>query len=125
MLKVKGRLRLALDSKLKNASVGTLAPTVFYVVVGVLFLILLPIANYPPHIGLTGTVSLIAAYGLFTKRWWALRLVIALFLVAVTISLYTLYFTLLTNWLVSGGLIVYVVLSLYFMYYTYTRTQKQ
>ena len=124
MLKVKGRIRVALGSKLKNVSVGTLVPVVFYGVVGVLFLVLLPIANYPPHIGLTGIVSLIAAYGLFTKRWWALRLVIALFLVAATISLYTLYFTLLNNWLVSVGLIVYVLLSLYFMYYTYTRRNK-
>ena len=115
---------MALDSKLKNGSVGTLAPIVFYVAVGVLFLVLLPIANYPPHIGLTGIVSLIAAYGLFTKRWWAVRLVVALFLVAATISLYTLYFTLLSNWLTSVGLIVYLLLSLYFMYYTYTRRNK-
>src|SRR4030066_1990673 len=125
MLKVKGRLCVALDSKPKNMSGGTLAPVVFYGVVGLLFLVLVPIANYPPHIGLTGIVSLIAAYGLLTKRWWALRLVVALFLVAATISLYTLYFTLLSNWLISVGLIAYVVLSLYFMYHTYTRRQKQ
>ena len=124
MLKVKGRLRVALDSKPKNMSVGTLAPVVFYGVVGVLFLVLLPIANYPPHIGLTGVVSLIAAYGLFTKRWWALWLVVALFFVAATISLYTLYFTLLTNWLIGVGLTAYILLSLYFMYYTYTRRNK-
>ena len=124
MLKVKGRFRVALDSKLKNASVGTLAPVIFYGVVGVLFLVLLPIANYPPHIGLTGVVSLIAAYGLFTKRWWALWLVVALFFVAATISLYTLYFTLLTNWLIGVGLTAYILLSLYFMYYTYTRRNK-
>src|SRR4030065_195983 len=118
MLKVKGRFRVALDSKLKNVSVGNLAPVVFYGVVGVLFLVLLPIANYPPHIGLTGIVSLIAAYGLFAKRWWALWLVVALFLMAATISLYTLFFTLLSNLLVSLGLILYLLLSLYFMYYT-------
>jgi hypothetical protein len=121
MLKVKGRVHVALSSKLKNVSVGTIAPIVFYSVVGVIFLVLLPIANYPPHIGLTGFVSLIAAYGLFTKRWWALWLVVALFFVAATISLYTLYFTLLSNWLTSVGLIAYLLLSLYFMYYTYTR----
>ena len=124
MLKVKGRLRVAVSSKLKNVSLGTLAPVAFYGVAGILFLVLLPIANYPPHIGLTGIASLIAVYGLLTKRWWALRLVVALFLVAATISLYTLYFTLLSNWLVSVGLIVYVLLSLYFMYCTYTRRNK-
>ena len=124
MLKVKGRLRVALVSKLKDISLGTLVAIIFYIVVGVIFLILLPIANYPPHIGLTGVVSLIAADGLFTKRWWALWLVVALFFVAATISLYTLYFILLSNLLVSVGLIVYALLSLYFMYYTYTRREK-
>ena len=124
MLKVKGRLRVALVSKLKDISLGTLVAIIFYIVVGVIFLILLPIANYPPHIGLTGVVSLIAAYGLFTKRWWALWLVVALFFVAATISLYTLFFILLSNLVVSVGLIVYLVLSLYFMYYTYTRRNK-
>ena len=124
MLKVKGRLRVALVSKLKDLSLGPLAAIVFYIAVGVIFLVLLPIANYPPHIGLTGIVSLIAAYGLFTKRWWALWLVVALFFVAATISLYTLYFILLSDLLSSVGLIVYLVLSLYFMYYTYTRRNK-
>ena len=69
-------------------------------------------------------VSLIAAYGLVTKRWWALWMVVALFFVAATISLYTIFFILLSNLLVSVGLIVYLVLSLYFMYYTYTRRNK-
>jgi hypothetical protein len=109
---------VSLGSRFKNASIGTLAPVAFYGVAGILFLVLLPLANYPPHLGLTGIMSLIAAYGLFTKRTWAKWLVVALFFVATTISLYTLYFVLLSNWLVSLGLLVYAVLTWYFTYYT-------
>jgi SNF family Na+-dependent transporter len=104
-------------SQLKNLNIGTLAPSIFYAATGIIFFILLPIASYPPHIGLTGVMSLITAYGLYTKRRWAKWLVGALFFVATTISLYTVYFTLLTNVLVSLGLIVYAVFTWYFTYY--------
>jgi hypothetical protein len=104
-------------SKLKNANIGTLAPIVFYAVVGALFLILLPIANFPPHIGLTGVMSLITAYALFKRRAWAKWLVAAIFFVATTMSLYTVYFILLSNWVVSLSMIVYAVLTWYFTYY--------
>jgi len=104
-------------SKLKNANIGTLAPIVFYAVVGALFLILLPLADFPPHIGLTAVMSLITSYALFTKRAWAKWLVAAIFFVATTMSLYTVYFILLSNWFVSLSMIVYAVLTWYFTYY--------
>jgi hypothetical protein len=104
-------------SKLKNINMGTLAPIIFYAATGIIFLILLPLANYPPHIGLTAVMSLITAYGLYTKRRWAKWLVGALFFVATTISLYTVYFILLSNVLVSIGLIAYAVITWYFTYY--------
>ena len=105
-------------SALKNASLTTLAPVAFYATAGIVFLVLLPLAGFPPHIGLTGVVSLITAYALFTKRRWATWLVVILFFVATTISLYTLYFIILSNWLASLGLILYAVLTWYFTYYT-------
>jgi SNF family Na+-dependent transporter len=105
-------------SILKNASISTLAPVAFYAAAGIAFLILLPLAGYPPHIGLTGVMSLITAYALFTKRRGATWLVVILFFVATTISLYTLYFILLSNWLASLGLIAYAVLTWYFTYYS-------
>jgi hypothetical protein len=108
-------------SKLKNANLGTLAPIAFYAVTGIVFLILLPLANFPPHIGLTAVMSLITAYGLFTKRSWAKWLVAALFFVATTMSLYTVYFILLSNLLVSVAMIVYAVLTWYFTYYAFIK----
>ena len=102
---------------LKNADMGKLAPIIFYTVVGAIFLVLLPIANFPPHIGLTAVMSLITAYALFTKRAWAKWLVAAIFFVATTLSLYTVYFILFSNLFVSLGMIVYAVLTWYFTYY--------
>lgn len=105
-------------STFKNASVGTLAPVAFYAAAGIIFLVLLPLSGFPPHVGLTGIASLITAYALLTKRRWATWLVVILFFVATTISLYTLYFILLSNWLASLGLVVYAVLTWYFTYYS-------
>jgi hypothetical protein len=102
---------MSFASKLKTAGIQTLAPVAFYVAAGIIFLILLPLANFPPHIGLTGILSLVTAYGIFKKRFWALWLVVALFAVATTISLYTLYVFAFTNWIVGVSMIVYAVLT--------------
>jgi hypothetical protein len=109
---------VSLASRLRNVSIGAIAPVAFYGAVGIVFLVLLPIVNFAPHLGLTGIMSLISAYGLFKKRSWAKWLIAALFFVATTISLYTVYFVLLSNWLVSLGLLIYAVLTWYFTYYT-------
>jgi ABC-type glycerol-3-phosphate transport system permease component len=98
-------------SKLKTVGAQTLAPVAFYGAVGIIFLVLLPIASFPPHIGLTGILYLITAYGILTKRAWALWLVGVLFAVATTISLYTLYVIAFTNLIVSASMIVYAVLT--------------
>ncbi len=103
--------------QLKNLNIGALAPSIYYAATGIIFFILLPIANYPPHIGFTAIMSLITAYGLYTKRRWAKWLVGALFFVATTISMYTVYFLLLTNVLVSVVMLIYAVLTWYFTYY--------
>jgi len=104
-------------SKLKTLGIQTLAPTVFYGAVGIIFLVLLPLANFPPHIGLTGIISLITAYGILTKRFWALWLVVALFAVATVFSLYTLYVIAFTNVIVSVSVLVYAVLTWFITLY--------
>lgn len=104
-------------SKLKNLGFGKLALITFYAAAGLLFLVLLPLSNYPPHIGLTGVISLMTAYGLSTKRSWAKWLVAALFFVVTTVTLYTLYSILFSDVPVSVGLIAYAVLTWYFTYY--------
>ena len=59
---------MSLTSKLKVENFGSLATTAFYGIVGIVFLVLLAMSGFPPHIGLMGITSLIAAYGLFRKR---------------------------------------------------------
>ena len=104
-------------SQLKKTDTGTLAPIIFYAATGIILLILLPLANSPPHIGFTGLMSLITAYGLFTKRRWAKWLVGAIFFVATTMSLYTVYLIQLSNIFATISLILYVVFTWYFTYY--------
>jgi hypothetical protein len=108
---------MSFTSKLKTADFRALAPVVFYGAVGIIFLALLPFANFPPHIGLTGILSLVTAYGIFKKRFWALWLVVALFAVATTFSLYTLYVIAFTNWIVGISMIVYAALTWLFTLY--------
>ena len=110
-------------SKLKTMDTRALAPVAFYGAVGVLFLILLPIANFPPHIGLTGILSLITAYSLFKKRFWATWLVVAVFFVATTFSLYTLYYIILNNWIAGIAIIAYAVLTWSFTAYTLSKRE--
>ena len=112
---------MSISGTLKNVSVGTTASVIFYAAVGIVFLVVLPFVYFPPHIGLTGMMSIVAAYGLFTKRAWAPWLVVALFLVALTISAFTLFFSMFVNWPVNLGLVIYVILNFYFMYYTLSR----
>ena len=117
---------MSFASKLKTADVKALAPVVFYATVGTIFLTLLPFANFPPHIGLTGILSLVTAYGILKKRYWALWLVVALFAVATTISLYTLYVIAFTNWVVGISMIVYAVLTwLFTLYIVLKRKQTE
>jgi len=108
---------VSFGSKLKTANIRALAPIAFYGVIGVLFLVLLPLANFPPHIGLTGILSLITAYGLFKKRFWAVWLVVAVFFVATTFSLYTLAYVIFSDWIVGISMMVYAVLTWAFTAY--------
>ncbi|MCJ7560509.1 hypothetical protein MUO79_07810, partial [Candidatus Bathyarchaeota archaeon] len=57
------------------------------------------------------------AYGIFKKRFWAVWLVVALFFVATTFSLYTLFFIAFSNWTVGIGMIAYAVLTWVFTLY--------
>lgn len=111
-------------TKLKTLNIKKLAPPAFYGIVGIIFVVLLPLADFPPHIGLTGVLNLIAAYGIFKKRFWALWLVVALFAVATTISLYTLYVISFTNWIVALSMIAYAVLTWIFTFNIYSKRKS-
>jgi hypothetical protein len=102
---------VSFTSKLKTADFRELAPAIFYGVAGVILLVLLPLAGFPPHIGLTGVLSLVTAYGLIKKRFWAFWLVVALLGVTSVLSLYTLAVVGFSNALVALSMIAYVILT--------------
>ena len=116
---------MSLASKLKMENMETIAPVAFYGLVGIIFLIMLPLSGFPPHIGLMGVTSLIAAYGLFKKRFWAIWLVVALFFVATTFTLYTLYFVLTIDVLATAGMIAYAVLTWIFTAYVISKRKSE
>ena len=115
---------MSFASKLKTAGFKTLAPAVFYGAVGMIFLVLLPFANFPPHVGLTGILSIVTAYGILKKRFWALWLVVAVFAVATTFSLYTLSIVWFNNWIVGASMIVYAVLTWLVTFYIVLRRKQ-
>lgn len=102
---------MSIGSKLKFESRGMLATTAFYAVAGVTFFVLLVMASFAPHLGIIGIFSLVTAYGLFTKRAWAIWFVMILFFVATTFSAFMVYYVLGTDYLVGIGAIVYLVLT--------------
>jgi hypothetical protein len=108
---------MQLASKLRNLNLGTLATIGFFGIAGIILLIMLPLNGYPPHIGLMGIISLIAAYGLLQKRGWSIWLIAALFLVANTFSIYTLFFVAGTDALATVTMLTYVILTWVFTVY--------
>ena len=106
-------------SKLKTQSLGIVSALIFYAVVGIVFFVLFPLANYPPHIGIMGILNLITAYGLFKKRAWSIWLVIVLFFVATTFSVYTIYSAVVQSDLLSGLVAgAYLITTWVFTFYT-------
>jgi hypothetical protein len=100
-----------LASKIKTQTPISLASIAFYGIAGLILLVLLPLSGFPPHVGLMGIVSVITAYGLLMQRKWASWLVVALFFVASTFTLYTLSYVMATDALTSAGMIGYAVLT--------------
>ncbi len=85
---------MALKSKFKVENPVAFLFSVFYIVAGVVelgYLITESARAAPPHIGVLGLLSLIAAYGLFKMRKWSVLLVTALFFLGITFGAITLY----------------------------------
>jgi hypothetical protein len=102
---------MALASKLKMENLPSLASAAFYGLAGLVLLVLMAVNGFPPHVALIGIASLVAGYGLFMKRKWANWLVVALFFVVSTFTLFTLYYVIATDALASAGMIGYAVLT--------------
>ncbi len=117
----RGKQIVSSSPTFRNMPTGTLASIVFYIITGIILLILLPLSNYPPHLGLTGVLSIIAGYVLLTKRAWARWLVAALFFVITTMTLYTVAVILFSNVIVTLVMLVYAILTWYFTYYVFIK----
>jgi hypothetical protein len=106
---------MSLKSRLKIESVGMFVALIFYAVAGIILLAVLPLANFPPHIGIIGILSLLTAYGLFGKRAWTIWFVIIVFLVGTTFSVATLYFG--RDLLLDISMVAYLILTWVFTVY--------
>lgn len=107
-----------LKSKLKMENLGMFAAVAFYAIVGIVCFAVLPIANFPPHIGIIGILSLVTAYGLFKRRVWAIWFVAMLLFIATTFSAYTLYHFLGKELLLDISVTAYLILTWIFTAYT-------
>ncbi|MEM3725549.1 MAG: hypothetical protein QXK98_01645 [Candidatus Bathyarchaeia archaeon] len=114
---------MSLKSKLKIESIGIAASFIFYAVTGVIFFIVLPLACFPPHIGIMGILSLLTAYGLLKRRVWAFWLVVMLFFIGTTFSLVTLYYYFLGDVLIEVGATAYLILTWIFTAYIVKRRE--
>jgi uncharacterized membrane protein HdeD (DUF308 family) len=98
-------------------SKGMFATSVFYAIVGIVFIILLPMSGFAPHIGLMGIISLVTAYGLFTKRTWSFWLVFILFISITTFAALMIYDLMATELLITSVMIILLVLTWIFTGY--------
>jgi len=102
---------MSIESKLNIESKGIFITFIYYAIVGLGFLALLPLSNFPPHVGIIGILSLITAYGMFRKRNWTIWFVIILFFGATTFSAYMLYSYLLKDYIIGISAIAYLILT--------------
>lgn len=103
---------MTLKSKLKVENPVVLLLSIFYAVVGIVFLSIFVIYNLLLlHLGIIGVLSLITAYGVFRMEKWAVWLVVALFLLGNTVGITTL--TLTSGWPADFGLLLQLPLIIY------------
>jgi hypothetical protein len=112
---------MSIGSRLKIENFGILLAAVFYAIAGIVFLAVLPPSDFPPHIAAMGALSLVAAYGLFRKRDWAIYPVVMLFFIGTTFSAYTLYYVFAQDLLIGLAIVAYLVLTWVATAYTATK----
>jgi len=115
---------VSIASRLKSLKRFELASLAFYVISGLVLLVFLPLTGFAPQLGLLGIISLIVAYGLFTKRAWTPYLLFVLLLAATTFSLYTLFSIGFSYVLIATSMIVYAVLMWVFAIYIFFLRRK-
>jgi hypothetical protein len=113
---------VSLGAKLKNSNIRIISAITFYSAVGIICFALLPFSNFPPHIGIMGSLSLITAYGLFKKRVWTIWFGAVLFVVATTFSVYTLYY-IWQNLSYAASMVAYLILTWVFTAYIVSKRE--
>lgn len=108
---------MSIKSKIKMEDIGVFLALAFYAVVGIVCFVVLPLANFPPHIGIMGILSLITAYGLFKKRVWAVWLVVMLLFIATTFSAFMLYYWFGKDFIFDISMFAYLILTWVFTAY--------
>ena len=108
---------MSLATKLKTFKPLELASQAFFALTGLILLVSLPLTSYPPHVGFLGIVSLITAYGLFTKRAWTSWLVAILLITISAFSLIILISAGFSNVMVGLSVLAYAVLTWVFIAY--------
>ncbi|MGQ9507328.1 MAG: hypothetical protein ACUVTB_05660 [Candidatus Bathycorpusculaceae bacterium] len=103
--------------KIKMENVGIFLALTFYVVVGVICFVVLPLANFLPTLGIMGVLSLITAYGIFKKRFWAIWLVVMLLFIATTFSASMLYSYFGKDLIIDISMFAYLILTWIFTAY--------
>ena len=108
---------MSLVTKLKTFKPFKLAGLVFYAATGIILLAFLPSTGYPPHLGFLGILSLITAYSLFLKRFWAQWLVGVVFIVNTAFSLDILFSIGFSNVLIALSMLAYAIFTWVFTAY--------
>jgi hypothetical protein len=112
---------MSLGSKLKMENKGILTAFSFYAVAGIICFIVLGMDFGLAHVGIIGIFSLVTAYGLLTKRGWAIWLVAILFFVVTTFSVYNLYYFFGRDLIMDISMIAYFILTWVFTAYVMAR----
>jgi uncharacterized membrane protein (DUF2068 family) len=120
---------MTLKSKLKIENPITLLLSLFYIVVGIIFLSIFVVYNFLLNLGLIGVLSLITAYGMFRMKKWAVWLAVALFFIGITFGLFTLYDSIVLQTFQSAilfqvALIAYMILTLIVSIYVAANREK-
>jgi len=103
---------MKLKAKLKVENPVVLIFSIFYAIVGIVFLsIFVAYDAKPPHVSIIGVLSLITAYGVFRKEKWAVWLVVALFVLGNAFGIPILLAT--NSWPTASGLMLQSLLIIY------------
>jgi hypothetical protein len=100
-----------LKTIISQSSQIDLASYMFYVIGGIILLVFFPLTSFAPHVLLLGILGVVTGYFLFKERKETMLLIFVYFVTASVFSIYTVIVGGFGNYVVSGLLIVYAILT--------------